>query len=100
MDIRTFRYRPLKRLYEDEGATSIKGLDSAWIQKLRNRFHAIDNSTAVEQLGKVPGWRLRHQTAGKWKGFWSIDVSGSLRLFFRFEDGDAFDLSLDDPHRV
>jgi proteic killer suppression protein len=98
MAIRSFRERRLQRLFADDDATSIKGLNSEWIDKLRNRFLAIDNATELAQLGLIPGWRLHQHTAGKWKGFWSIDVSGNWRLFFRFEDGDAFDLSLDDPH--
>jgi proteic killer suppression protein len=96
--IKSFRDKRLKRLFENEEAESIKGLDSAWIGKLRNRFHAIATATEVEQVGKFPGWRLHPHTTGKWKGFWSVDVSGNWRLLFRFEDGDAFDLSLDDPH--
>ena len=45
----------------------------------------------------MPGWGL-HQLKGDRKGTWSVTVSGNWRLTFRFADGDACDLSLEDYH--
>jgi|SRR6516225_6953758 proteic killer suppression protein len=94
MSIQTFRDRRLKRLFEDDDA---KGLNPEWAGKLKNMLQAIDSASEVEEVGKYPGWRL-HPMKGEWKGFWSLTVSGNWRLFFRFENGDAFDLLLHDPH--
>jgi proteic killer suppression protein len=94
MSIQTFRDRRLKRLFEDDDA---KGLNSEWAGKLKNMLQAIDSASEVEEVGKYPGWRL-HPMKGEWKGFWSLTVSGNWRLFFRFENGDAFDQLLHDPH--
>jgi toxin HigB-1 len=93
MAIKSYRDRRLKRLFEDDVAKGLK-----WADKLKNLLQAIDNATEVEQLGKFPGWRLHQYKSGDWKSFWSVNVSGNWRLMFRFEDGDAFDLFLHDPH--
>jgi proteic killer suppression protein len=39
-----------------------------------------------------------HELQGDRKGTWSISVTGNLRLTFRFEDGDAVDVDLEDYH--
>ncbi len=45
----------------------------------------------------IPEFRL-HQHKGDRKGIWSVDVSGNYRIFFKFEDGYAYDVDLGDPH--
>ena len=65
--------------------------------KLRHMLQAIDGAAEVKEVALYPGWRL-HPMTGDWKGFWSLTVSGNWRLLFRFENGDAFDLLLHDPH--
>jgi len=45
----------------------------------------------------LPGWEL-HPLKGKWKGFWSVWVSGNWRIIFRFSGTDAADVDLVDYH--
>ena len=57
----------------------------------------------LEQAGSVrdmdlPGARL-HRLAGDRDGSWAVQVSRSLRLVFRFTDGNAYDVELVDYHR-
>jgi len=94
MSIKTYRDKRLKRLVDDDDA---KGINPQWVDKLRKMLQAIDAAIEVEEVALYPGWKL-HPMKGEWKGFWSLTVSGNWRLFFRFEDGDAFDLLLYDPH--
>lgn len=42
-----------------------------------------------------PGLRL-HRLRGDLDGFWSVRVSGNLRITFRFEGRDAVDVDLID----
>lgn len=58
---------------------------------------AIDDASRIESVERTPGWRL-HPMTGDLKGFWSLTVPPNWRLLFRFENGDAFDLFLYDPH--
>jgi proteic killer suppression protein len=46
---------------------------------------------------KLPGYDL-HELKGDRKGTWSIKVSGNWRITFKFEDGDAYDVNLEDYH--
>ena len=46
----------------------------------------------------LPLLRL-HPLKGDRKGFWSVSVSASLRLVFRFDGPDARDVDLVDYHR-
>ena len=45
----------------------------------------------------LPGARL-HPLTGNRRGTWSVRVSGNWRLTFRFEDGEAVDIDLEDYH--
>jgi proteic killer suppression protein len=94
MAIRSFKDKGLRRLFEKGEA---RGVSAEWADKLRLMLTVIDGARTVEQIGLYPGWRL-HPMTGDLKGFWSLTVSANWRLLFRFEDGDAFDLFLYDPH--
>jgi toxin HigB-1 len=96
MSIKSFRDKRLKRLFEDDDG---RGIDARWLDRLGKQLNAIDTASELDELGRsrYPGWRL-HSGKGEWNGYWSIDVSRNWRLYFRFEDGDAFDLFLYDPH--
>ena len=41
----------------------------------------------------LPGYRL-HPLSGDRRGQWSVRVSGNWRIVFRFEDGEAIDVTL------
>jgi len=45
----------------------------------------------------VAGFGL-HPLKGDLRGFWAVRVSGNLRIVFRFQDGDAYDVDLVDYH--
>ena len=46
---------------------------------------------------RSPGFNL-HELKGDRKGTWAISVTGSLRITFRFEGADAYDVCLEDYH--
>ena len=83
-----------------------KGLREVWItghsalvapillKKVRNRLEVLDKADNVSQMN-VPGFRL-HRYHGE--DTWSIDVSGSWRILFRWIDGKAEDVTLEQPH--
>ena len=45
----------------------------------------------------LPGFRL-HRLKGSLKGYYAVSVSGSWRVTFRFEDGDAVEVNYSDYH--
>ena len=84
----------MKRLYETGEA---KGLPTSVTLKIGDILLAIDEAAEVQEVELFPGWKL-HPLKGNLKGFWSVTVTGNLRVIFRFEKGDAFDVDLVDYH--
>jgi proteic killer suppression protein len=56
----------------------------------------LDQAESLEEID-MPGYRL-HQLTGNRKGEWSIRVTGNWRIVFRFENGNVFDVNLEDYH--
>ncbi len=91
--IRSLRHRGLRRLYERGDSSKLRA-DQA--DRLRIALADLDDANKAQDLD-LPGYRL-HPLKGDLKGFWSIWISASWRIIFRFEGGDAFDVDLVDYH--
>jgi proteic killer suppression protein len=91
--IQTFKSKALKKLYEKGDASGVSG-DIA--DKLLRRLDTLDAATVISDLN-LPGFRL-HQLKGDRRGTWAIDISGNWRLTFKFQDGDALEVNLEDYH--
>jgi toxin HigB-1 len=91
--IKGFRHKGLKLLFESGNK---KGVPTKLADKITRRLDALD--AAFDPLALfIPGFDM-HELQGDRKGTWSISLTGNLRLTFRFEDGDAFDVDLEDYH--
>lgn len=91
--IRTFRHKGLKALYEGKRSAKIV---RSHVSKLERILSALDEASGPHELG-LPGYRL-HRLKGKSKGYFSVWVSGSWRVTFRFEGVDAVDVDYTDYH--
>jgi proteic killer suppression protein len=94
MAIQSFRHKGLRWLYRDDDP---RGVRTDQADRLRRLLHQIDTARSLDDLRRFPGDRL-HELKGRRKGVWSLRVSGNWRLTFRFANGDAFDLDLEDYH--
>ena len=88
-----FKHRGLKRYFESGTA---RGLDSNQVDRIRLILGRLNASIAPQDMS-LPGLRL-HQLTGRRQGTWSVRVSGNLRMTFRFEGPDAYDVDLEDYH--
>ena len=91
--IRNFRHRGLQTFFE---TGSTRGINAQWNRRLLVRLTTLDAAETVEEMD-VPGWRL-HELSGNRRGTWAVNVTGNWRLTFRFENGDACDVDLEDYH--
>lgn len=91
--IRTFKGRPLKRLYDRSDQSLIRADHLSRIEDILGRLDVAETPQALA----MPGYNL-HPLKGKLKGFWSVKVSGNWRIIFRFKGGDVFDVNLLDYH--
>ena len=91
--IRSFRHKGLKRLYENEDRSRLR---PDLVGRIVDILSALDRARAIEAMGH-PSLRL-HPQKGDLKGFWAVTVRANLRIIFRFENGNAFDIDLVDYH--
>lgn len=91
--IRTFKNRALKKLYEKGDPSKIK---TDHLERVEDILFRLDNAVKALDVD-WPGLNL-HRLKGKHKGFWAIWVSGNYRIWYRFENGDAFDVDYGDYH--
>ena len=92
--IRSFRHRGLQRLQiRGDG----RGLPPTLVPKILRILSNLNRAESPRDL-QLPGYRL-HALAGDRRGPWSVDVTASLRIVFRFEGRDAYNVDLVDYHR-
>jgi toxin HigB-1 len=72
-------------------------LSPALTPRRRRILVALDTASLVSELRRFPGWRL-HELTGELGGHWSISVSANWRVVFRFDAGDASEVTLIDYH--
>lgn len=90
--IKTFRHKGLAKLWNKGKASDVP---AELRKRILERLNALDSARSLHDL-RVPQYRL-HEWKGS-PGLWSIDVSGQWRILFRFKDGDAYDVDLQQPH--
>ena len=83
MQLVRFRHKGLKRLHAGDDA---KGVPRPMADKLRKVLFALETAAGLDQVGRFPGWKL-HPLKGGLKGFWSLTVTGNLRLVFLYDEG-------------
>ena len=92
--IRTFQDKETAALFL---GLKVKRLPGDVQSVARRKLAQLEQVAAVDELRIPPGNRLE-ALKGDWKGYWSIRINRQWRLCFRFEDGDAWDVSIVDYH--
>ena len=91
--IRSFKHKVLEKFFL-KGAKS--GIQAKHTSRLRLILGRLNASTEPKDMD-LTGLRL-HELSGKWKGIWSVWVSGNWRVTFRFKGKDAEALDYEDYH--
>lgn len=91
--IANFRHRGLRRFYE-QGDRS--GLNPAHAEKIKKILSALEAAETPEELD-LPGLHF-HRLTGNRRGTFSVTVRANWRMTFRFEQGNAYDVHLEDYH--
>lgn len=91
--IESFRHKGLRKLFEDDDRRKVPAAHGDKIGRILAR---LNEAVRVQDM-RLPGHRL-HPLKGELAGFWSVSVSGNLRIVFRFESGAAYDVDLIDYH--
>ena len=91
--IKSFRHKGLARFFENDDARGIQAQHGKRITRILDLIEAAER---IEDLD-LPGYDL-HPLKGDRAGEWSMKVSGNWRITFRFTEGDAHDMNLEDYH--
>ena len=88
-----FKHRGLKRYFEENDT---RRLPADLIRRIRAILARLAAAERIEDMD-VHAYKL-HELNGGRKGVWSVTVRANWRITFRFEDGYALDVNLEDYH--
>lgn len=91
--IETFRHKGLRLLFEDDDGRKLK---ADQLNRLRLILSALNAAETVEDMNQ-PTFRL-HPLKGDRKGWWAVTIRANWRVTFRFAQGHAHDVDLEDYH--
>ena len=91
--IKNFRHKGLKEFYLSGTKSGILPKHS---ERLRLILARLDATIEPEDM-KLPGLRL-YKLSGKFKGFFSVEVSGNWRVIYRFKGENVTDVDYLDYH--
>ena len=77
---------------EDDG----RGVNADQVERLRLILSTLDEAGDIQDMSQ-PTFRL-HALKGSRKGEWAVVVRANWRVTFRFENGDAYAVNLEDCH--
>lgn len=91
--IKNFKHKGLLRFFCNNDRQL---LDAKYCDRIKRILDRLDSSEIAEDMN-IPGYGL-HKLSGDKRGFWSVKISGNWRITFRFFEGDAYDVNLEDYH--
>lgn len=91
--IDSFGHKGLRSLFEEDDGRKVK---ADQVDRLRLILSALDQASEIEDMNQLT-FRL-HALKGNRKGVWAVTVRANWLLTFRFKDGDAHDVDLEDYH--
>lgn len=91
--IKSFKHKGLHQFFTKD---SRKLLDARDLPKIIRILDRLDTAVLVNDMN-IPGWDF-HELKGNRKGVWSVAVRKNWKITFRFENGDAHDVNLEDYH--
>jgi proteic killer suppression protein len=91
--IDNFKHKGLKRLYDKNKSS---GLRPDFVQKIRQILSALDAAESPEEMD-LPTFHF-HALKGDRKDTYSVTVRANWRITFKFENGAACGVDLEDYH--
>ncbi|MGV3592380.1 MAG: type II toxin-antitoxin system RelE/ParE family toxin [Gammaproteobacteria bacterium] len=91
--IRSFRHKGLERLFLYQER---RGVPAQFIPRLERMLDRLDAAMHPGDMN-LPGYGFHPLQGNRW-GTYAATVSGNWRLTFRFSDGDASHVDLEDYH--
>lgn len=87
------KHRGLKRFFEEDDP---RKLPADMVDRIRAILARLHQAEVIEDMN-LHSYRL-HPLKGSRKGEWAVTVRANWRITFRFEEGQALDVNLEDYH--
>ena len=91
--IASFKHRGLKKFFEEGDS---RKLPPDMVDRIKAILACLHQAEVIEDMN-VHSYKL-HSLKGRRKGEWSVTVRANWRMTFRFEEGYALDVNLEDYH--
>jgi proteic killer suppression protein len=91
--IETIKHKGLRRLYEKNDRSGIR---PDMVEKVQKILSALEAANGPEDMA-LPLFRFHPLTGGR-RGAYSVTVKANWRVTFRFHEGAAHDVNLEDYH--
>ena len=91
--IRSFRDAETGKIFRQAFSKKFQAIERTAIRKL---FH-LHRAPTLRDLAAIPGNQFE-ALKGDRSGQYSIRINDQYRIFFRWQDGDAFDVEITDYH--
>lgn len=92
--IRNFKDKATEAVFQGE---PVRHLPPDIQRPARRKLLIIDAATTLDDCRNPPGNRL-HALQGDRQGTYAIRINDQWRVTFRWSDGDAFDVCIEDYH--
>ena len=91
--IQTFKHEGLKEFFETGAA---RGIPTSRAPRIQQLLDTLDQAKDLRDVN-LPGFSF-HALKGDRKGEFAIKVTGNYRLTFKFQNGHAREVDLEDYH--
>lgn len=91
--IKSFKHKGLELFFYSGKKKGIRPEHASKLSRILDRLNAADDVRDMNYPGS-----FLHKLTGNLKGQYSVRVSGNWRVFFKFNDGDAYIVDYDDYH--
>jgi len=95
--IRTFGNALAEDLFNDRASRAVRKFPPALRANARRKLQMLDDAETLEVLVALPGNRFE-KLKGDRKGHYSIRINDQWRVVFRWQDGNALNVSIEDYH--
>ncbi len=93
MAIVSFSNKKLENFFGTGSKSEIQPNHAAKLERILDRLDAANDTRDMD----FPGSGL-HKLTGKLKNYWAVKVSGNYRVWFKFENNNAYDVNYGDYH--
>lgn len=95
--IKSFRNAATEDVFKGQNTKHARSLQQDRWKVMRRKLDMLQAATRLEDLAALPGNRLE-SLKDTHPGYYSIRVNDQFRVTFRFENGDALDVVVEDYH--